>query len=124
MDHIIVKKDELLAIMKKNRTEHHDIVVEAQEGFRQKVIERLDEMLKLAAEGKKIDINVGLTMPQDYTKDYDRVIGMLELDINETVELDQSQYTSWVQDEWGWQRSFTTSNSSYSAKALSKTEFV
>lgn len=124
MQEIVVNKAKLIDIMKKNRAEHHDIVVEAQQGFRAKVIERLDEMLHLAQEGKKIDINVGLRMPEDHTEDYDRVIGMLELDINETVKLDESQYSQWVQDQWGWQRSFTVSNSTYSAKAMSKTQFV
>lgn len=117
MEEIIVNKSKLIEIMETNRANHHEIVVEAQEGFRARVIERLDEMLKLAAAGKKIDINVGLTMPQDFTKEYDRVIGMLKLDINETVKLDQTQYANWVQDEWSWSRGFTTSNSAYSAAA-------
>lgn len=117
MEEIVVNKAKLIEIMEKNREAHHQIVVEAQEGFRERVIERLDEMLKMAADGKRIDINVGLQMPQDYTKEYDRVIGMLKLDINETVELDQGQYANWVQDEWNWSRGFTTANSFYSATA-------
>lgn len=117
MQEIEVNKDELLTIMKSNRQDHHAIVVEAQAGFRGKVIERLDEMLKLASEGKRIDINVGLVMPEDHTQEYDTIIGMLELDIHDTIELDQSQYQQWVQDRWGWQRSFTTSNAYYSATA-------
>src|SRR5258706_6872278 len=117
MDAIVVNKVKLIEIMEANRAQHHKIVVEAQAGFREKVIARLDEMLKLAADGKKIDINVGLAMPQDFTKEYDKIIGMLKLDINETVELEQSEYQMWVQDEWGWSRSFTSSNSAYSMTA-------
>lgn len=119
MEDIVVTKTKLIEIMKANREKHHDIVVEAQAGFRQKFIERLDEMLALAKDGKRIDINVGLAMPQDHTDEYDTVIGMLELDINETVELDYQQYKQWVQDEWGWQRQFTTTNAFYSATAAS-----
>jgi len=117
MQDIEVDKGKLLNIMRRNRDAHHAIVLEAQAGFREKVIERLDEMLKMAAEGKKIDINVGLRMPEDHTEEYDTIIGMLELDIHDTVELDMSQYKPWVQDEWGWQRSFTTTNAYYSATA-------
>lgn len=120
MDQIKVEKKELLKIMKKNRKAHHDIVVEAQEGFRAKVVERLDEMLKLASKGKKIDINVGLTMPQDFTAEYDTIIGMLELDTSDVVKLDQQQYKQWVEDDWGWTRSFTTSNAFYSVAAARK----
>jgi hypothetical protein len=117
MDEIVVTKSKLIAIMKDNREKHHEIVLEAQAGFRAKVIERLDEMLKIAAAGKKIDINVGLQLPQDYTHEYDTVIGMLELDINPEVKLDYTQYKNWVMDEWQWSRQFTTSNASYSATA-------
>ena len=117
MNEIIVNKATLLARMRANREAHHGIVLEAQAGFRAKVIERLDEMLELAANGQKIQLAVGLQMPEDHTDDYDTIIGMLELDINDTVELDQTQYKSWVQDQWGWQRSFTTSNSQYSPTA-------
>lgn len=119
MDEITVNKAKLIATMKENRERHHAIVLEAQTGFRVKVIERLDEMLKLAASGQKINLNVGLAMPEDHTDEYDTVIGMLELDINETVLLDMTQYRQWVQDQWGWQRSFTTTNAYYSATAAS-----
>lgn len=119
MNEITVNKTRLIATMKLNRDDHHAIVLEAQEGFRKKVVERLDEMLKLAADGQKIDLHIGLQMPEDHTDEYDTVIGMLELDINETVELDISQYRQWVQDQWGWQRSFTTTNAYYSATAAS-----
>lgn len=117
MEEITVNKAQLIEKMKANREKHHDIVVEAQEGFRAKVMDRLDEMLKLAASGQPIDINVGLRMPEDHTDDYDTVIGMLELDTGDEVEIDMAQYKMWVQDDWGWQRSFTTTNAFYSATA-------
>lgn len=117
MHEITVNKAELIAIMKANREKHHAIVLEAQDGFRAAVIKRLDEMLKAASEGKKIDIAVGLQMPMDMTDEYDTVIGMLELDINPSVDLDMTQYKNFVQDEWHWQKQFTTTNSYYSATA-------
>lgn len=117
MEEITVNKAKLIETMKANREKHHEIVVEAQEGFRQKVIERLDELLELARDGRKINLHIGLAMPEDHTDEYDTVIGMLELDLDDTVLLDMSQYRQWVQDQWGWQRSFTTSNAVYSATA-------
>ena len=119
MDTIVVDKTTLIAVMKENREKHHQIVLEAQAGFRAKVIERLDEMLKLAASGAKINLAIGLTIPEDHTEDYDTIIGMLEFDIGTTVEIDRGQYQCWVQDKWGWQRSFTQTNSVYSSTAAS-----
>ena len=56
---------------------HTAIVAEAQDGFRVKVISRLDEMFAMAKKGRKLDINVGLTMPVDMTAEYATVLGML-----------------------------------------------
>lgn len=117
MHEITVTKSELIEVMKANREKHHQIVLEAQAGFRSKVLARLDEMLALAAKGEKIQLIVGLAMPEDHTDEYDTIIGMLEMSVDDTVELDQSDYQSWVQDKWGWQRSFTATNSAYSATA-------
>ena len=117
MDAIVVDKRRLLEIMKRNRENHAKIVEEAQAGFRTRVISRLDEMLAMAKKGKKIDINVGLQMPVDMTSEYDTAIGMLELDINATVELDQYQYKNWVQDDWDWSRQALASNAFYSKRA-------
>jgi len=117
MNEIVVEKQRLIEIMKQNRENHAKIVEEAQAGFRARVISRLDEMLAMAKQGRKIDINVGLQMPVDMTGEYDTVIGMLELDINETVELDQYQYKNWVQDDWDWSRQALASNAFYSKRA-------
>jgi bifunctional ADP-heptose synthase (sugar kinase/adenylyltransferase) len=120
MNEIVVDKLRLIEIMRQNRENHAKIVQEAQAGFRARVISRLDEMLAMAQQGKKIDINVGLQMPVDMTGEYDTVIGMLELDINETVALDQYQYKNWVQDDWDWSRQALASNALYSRRAANQ----
>lgn len=120
MDTIIVDKTKLIEIMKKNRDDHAAIVAEAQDGFRTKVISRLDEMLAMAKKGRKIDINVGLVMPVDMTEEYDTVIGMLELDTDEKVELQKHEYEQWVLDKWNWSRQATTTNAYYSMTAAAK----
>jgi hypothetical protein len=117
VDQIVVNKAELIKIMEKNRENHAKIVEEAQAGFRAKVIERLDEMLKIAKTGKRPDINVGLVMPVDMTESYDRAIGMLKLDINETVNLDEHEYNQYVLDNWSWSRQSLVSNAFYSSTA-------
>jgi hypothetical protein len=117
MDEITVKKADLLAIMRTNREAHHAIVVEAQRGFRAKVIDRLDEMLRVASKGEKIDLHIGLVMPEDHTNDYDTVIGMLELEVDDEVVLTTYEYRQWVQDNWGWTQTFYGSNSTYSLMA-------
>lgn len=119
MNTITVDKAALIATMEENRKNHATIVAEAQAGFREAVIKRLDEMLAAAKQGKKINLAVGLRIPDDHTNEYDTVIGMLKLDLGEQVELDYPQYRQWVEDDWGWRDQFLTTNSHYSPSAAS-----
>ncbi len=51
----------------------------------------------------------------DRTRDYDRVISMLKMDLTDTVELSESDYSQYVLDDWQWKRQFLGSNRAYSA---------
>lgn len=117
MNEIRVNKAKLLDILRENRDKHHQIVEEAQVGFRKAAIERLDAMLEDAKNGRRIELNLGLRVPEDHTAEYDTVIGMLELDINEHVDLEFHEYRQYVEDDWGWKQQFTTTNAFYSATA-------
>lgn len=114
---IKVEKEKLLDILRTNREQHRAIFEEALEGWKAQVLERLEEMVKLAREGKVRDATIDLPRPSDHTSDYDRVIGMLELDVDDHVELDDQEYATYVQDDWGWRQRFLTSNSGYSQSA-------
>ena len=76
---VTVKKDELLEAIRKNRDGHRTEFERAQAGYRTAVIEELDRMLRDAREGRRIRRAIELVEPQDHTKDYDRVVRMLEM---------------------------------------------
>lgn len=113
MDSIKVRRDELLAIVKTNREAHRDLFLRAQEGFRARVVERLDKMLADARSGLRYDLSVALSPPIDQTKDYDRVIRALELSINEVVELSEHEFAQYVMDDWAWRQNVMVTNSAY-----------
>jgi hypothetical protein len=117
MDRIKVKKTELLEILKKNRKAHNGIFREAQDGFRKVVIEELEKRLEAARKGKRIEQYMRLPEPQDHTRDYDRVIAMLEMDLSETVELSEQDYAQYVEDDWEWKRQFLGTSRAYSLRA-------
>jgi hypothetical protein len=117
MQRIKVEKAKLLGILKKNRKAHHDIFIEAQKGFRKVVIDELEKRLGLARDGKRIDQYLRLPEPVDHTRDYDRVISMLEMDLNETVDLSETDYSQYVMDDWDWKRQFLGTNRAYSVTA-------
>src|SRR5262249_49279311 len=117
MQSIRVEKAKLVTILKKNRKAHHDIFLEAQKGFRQVVTDELEKRLELARKGKRIDQYLHLPEPQDHTRDYDRIISMLEMDLADIVELSEGDYAKYVLDDWQWKREFLGTNRAYSVRA-------
>ncbi len=115
MDSVRVNKADLLAKVKANRDSHHDLFVKAQEGFRQRAIEELDEMLKLAQARREVRLFVGLTAPKDHTVEYDRAIEMLEMSQDDVVEIDLTTFAQLVRNEWAWFAAATHTNTLYAS---------
>src|SRR5262245_28432024 len=91
---VTVKKTELLLAIKSNREKHLDEFLKAQEGYREEVIKVLDRRLAEMREGKPFLVETiwSLTMPHEHTKDYDRVIRMLEMSIADEVTISEQQF--------------------------------
>lgn len=114
MERVRVHREVLLTMIKKNRDEHHGLFLKAQEGFRARAIEEIDEMLRAARQGD-VRLHVGLTAPQDHTVEYDRAIEMLEMAADEYVDIDQQRFAQLVRNEWSWFQTATAVNSLYAS---------
>lgn len=117
MEAIYVDKTKLLETVRDNRAKHRQIFLEAQEGYRKAAIRELEVMLADAREGRVIRRSVRLLEPVDQTKDYDRVIRMLEMSEDDHIKLEEADFAQYVLDDWHWKRQFLHANSSYSATA-------
>ena len=113
MQKVKVNKKELRDIVQKNRDNHRETFLKAQGVYRTRVIEELDRMLDDAKNGRKIRRNVSLPEPEEHTEDYDRVLMMLDMSVDDTIELQWNEFMNYVQDEWGWNRTFAANTSSY-----------
>ena len=113
---VTVKKDELLAAIRKNRESHRSEFLKAQEGYREEVIKTLDRMLADVRDGRPfVQAQImSLTMPIEHTNDYDRVIRMLEMSIAEEITVTEGQFSQYVLDDWGWKAQFTATSTRYS----------
>lgn len=113
---VTVKKEDLLKAIKANRETHREQFLKAQEGYREEVINTLDRTLREVREGKPFVAHqiVSLAMPTEHTKEYDTVIRMLEMCVADEVTITQSQFSQFVQDDWGWKQAFSTTNARYS----------
>lgn len=119
MNAVTVSKKILLSKLKQNRETHLEIFLEAQKGYREAAIVALDKMLDDAKSGKRFQTTIRLVAPMNQTKDYDRVIAMMEMSIDDEIRLTEHEFQMYVLDQWDWKSLFSTSNRAYSATLMS-----
>src|SRR5882672_9749970 len=79
-----VDKKTLLGILHKNRATHREIFEEAVEGYRKMAVNTLEEHITRIKSKKGVSqVYVHLTQPMDRTRDYDHIIGLLEMSVDE-----------------------------------------
>ena len=114
---IDVKKEELIATLRKNRDQHVGDYQEAMRGWRDHVATKLDEVAQKARDGKLLKYPyLSLHEPQTYQKDYDCAIAMLSMHTADIIELSTTDFQHFVQDDWDWKDTFTASNSAYTGR--------
>lgn len=113
---IPIKKDDLLAALRTNRSAHRAVFEKAVEQYRTEVVDRLNAMLEDVKANRRIDQYVGLIQPQDQTREYDRAIRMLELMTEDVAHLTEEEFAQFVMDDWGWKAQWVTSTLNYANK--------
>ena len=126
MREVKVRKFDLLVKICANKEKHIKEYKEACEGYRQQALVKIDEVTKHLVhkvqslkEGEYIglaSISFGLDVPQSHEKDYNQVIMMLEMSIDEEVTLKSDEFACYVMDDWDWQQNWKMSNSKYMGK--------
>ena len=109
------EKSKVLERVKANREGHAAKVSKAQDEYHRQVIEELEKQLDQAKNGKPVDPGFlkFFPIPQDYTKEYDRVIDRLESSLGSEVELTDTEFNQWMRDEWDWMDRFVASTETY-----------
>jgi hypothetical protein len=116
MNNVKVKKVELLTRLQANRDSHYELFLKAQEGYRQDVIEELDKSLNDARSGKGLRVIIHLQAPQNHTDDYDNVITMLQMSVDDVIEVAAHDFQCYVMDKWPWFQASTAVNTMYASK--------
>lgn len=105
---VTVKKEDVLTRIRDNRGQHQAVYETAVRGYRQRALDEIERMLADARRGE-IRHAIHLPVPEDHTEDYDRVIDMLDMEVNETVELSEQEFAWYVRDDWAWKGAFYAS---------------
>ncbi len=132
LDKMEYERSAILKRVQENRDKHVKDYELALEAYRLEVLEQLSKIyhdvhevfLKVTNEGidnfgsKYNDgqFEVDAEKPEDHRNDYEQVIDMLEMATADKIELDRSEFTQYVRDEWKWTKQFYASTSSLIAK--------
>lgn len=121
MKGVRIKKQELAEIVAKNRETHIREYNEGMAAFKTLFLEKV-ESVRTAAEADEFNAGelIRLQKPASHEKDYDRVLRMLELEVEETAMLDEEAFRNLVMDEWEWKERFTAANKLYSESISSR----
>jgi hypothetical protein len=113
----------LLTAVRKNREAHAEEVKLAREGYRIAVLKALAKRITDIEAGAEPSVyfhtrgaygyEEDLQAPHDHTKDYDRVISMLEMSQDTETVLDAAEFNQYVMDEWAWAAHTKILNASY-----------
>ena len=111
-----VKRDELLKILKENRTKHLAEYKANCEAYREvalaKIEEQFAELRKKVTEVKDkkfigaIYCSFQLPAPESHERYYDMAFRMMELEVNENVNLTADQFGCFIMDDWEWSEGF------------------
>lgn len=107
-----VEKATLIATLKVNRERHISVHRKAMDEWRKRSIEELAGALKLAEAGERFKFP-SLRKPVNYSAEYDKAIGLLEMAAGATTTITVGDYQHFILDQWPWAQSFATSNAEY-----------
>ena len=114
MKSVRIDRDDLLSKVQQNADNHKAEFDQAFEGFRRKMRERLEEHLVMLGRGETPPITIGLVVPRDHSDDYQQVISMLTLSVDDVIELEHHEFAQYVMDDWGWKPEHMTTSALYS----------
>jgi hypothetical protein len=115
-----VEKAPLIAKLKENREKHRAVFEEALEGYREKAVQALQKNIDNIKAGRPHRVYISLQLPEDYTREYDAAIGLLELSVDDTVELDEKGYKNFYLDRWDWTQSWATNSKGYTSATTNR----
>ena len=114
---VTVKKEDLIKRLKENLENHKKTYETACEGFRIEIKERLDKATEQYKEGKTPS-PINFVPPETHEEDYEVIISMLEMSVDEEVTLSISEYRRYAEDKWDWAERFKLTASTYTDKLL------
>ena len=119
MERIEVRRDELLAVLRKNKEEHVVKYKKALQGYIEACLialqEKLDEINGIATDEDMDSIQYAFSKmdrPDSHEEAYDLAIQMTEM-AQGNITLSEASFDQYVNDNWGWTARWADTTSKY-----------
>ena len=109
---IKVVKADLIKKIIENKEAHIEAYAKAEVAYKKEALKQLAELTDKVNKGD-MTVRLNLTTPVDNRKNYDKITGMFEWDVEDEVELSQQEYNEYILDETEAARHALMSNSAY-----------
>jgi hypothetical protein len=108
-----IRKDEFIDKVSANRATHRAAFEKALEGYQKILVRELEGRIADVKAGRQIEHYIRLPEPADHTDDYDRILAMAEMSVDEVIELDADDFARFVMDQWDWKQNFAETAAYY-----------
>jgi enoyl reductase-like protein len=109
---IKVNKQQLIDKIKENKAAHIEAYNKAVIAYKEEALKQLTELTTKANNGD-LQLRLNLTTPINNSENYDKIVEMFTWEVEETVELEQKEFTEYVQDETDFAIMAKLSNTAY-----------
>jgi len=109
---IKVQKADLIAKIKENKENHVKEFDKAVDAYREEALRQLRTQLERVEEGA-VDAKLDLITPVNNAENYDNILEMFTWEVEDVVELEQSEFQEYVQDTTDFAVTARMSNSAY-----------
>jgi hypothetical protein len=120
MRKIRVDKADLIVKIREERAKHKALYDEAVIAYTEKFVEAAqkfaEESVNRARRGEGFVQFGWLPVPEEHTEDFDRALQMLDWELGDAVDLDEADFATLVQNQWGWARAFASNTTSYTVR--------
>jgi hypothetical protein len=116
-----VSRVALLEKLRENLEIHKKDYIEACEGYKIKLLQDLASAGALIKATDPLKLHtvraVVFSAPVNHEKEYQEIIDMMEHSVDETINLDSSDFKSYFKNEWTWSGAVNSTNSLYKSFA-------
>lgn len=106
MDKVRVNTGELKLTLVDNLATHVAKYDEAVSAYKILLLRKLGKLYKEVEADVEVDLYIDLLKPENHADDYETIIAMLDMSIDDITSLTMNEFRQYVEDKWTWKKNF------------------